>query len=242
MFLIEKEEVRNDLILRKEVKYVCENADTNKMRILLETNFKRTIYKEPVSLVRSIYFDDCCLSSCKANLDGLGKRRKIRIRWYDKDRNAKNFFFEIKIRNNSLTGKRRLRVFSDKDILDMRYKEIAEEFEKKLPFNFMPLLLKYPEPILIVEYKREHFISPFDKTIRVTLDYDITFYDQTYAVKPKFQFGSSMDNIAILECKIPAEFQQKKVQSLLYPLILRPSRSSKYVYGCHYLNLVNSVY
>ena len=81
--LIDAGTTRSDLASRREVKYAIPQMDVGKLRNLLQTNCRRLIHNDRVSVVRSIYFDDARLSACHANLDGLGMRRKLRLRWYD---------------------------------------------------------------------------------------------------------------------------------------------------------------
>ena len=53
---------RKDLAVRRETKFILPNADVGKFRRLLEGNGRRLVHNEPVSTVRSVYFDDPSLS------------------------------------------------------------------------------------------------------------------------------------------------------------------------------------
>ena len=114
--LIDDGTTRHDLTSRREIKYALVDTDVGKLRRLLEANCRRLIHNDEISVVRSIYFDDACLSSCRANLDGLGARRKLRLRWYDSLRPGTKFFVEIKWRDNRVTGKHRLEIRSEESI------------------------------------------------------------------------------------------------------------------------------
>jgi len=63
---------RADLALRREIKYAHSSADIDRLRGVLESHCERLVYAGVVSTVRSIYFDDVRLSSCLANIAGLG--------------------------------------------------------------------------------------------------------------------------------------------------------------------------
>ena len=114
--LIDSGVTRSGLKSRREIKYVLPRMDVGKLRSLLETNCRRLIHNERVSVVRSIYFDDVRLSACRANLDGLGIRRKLRLRWYDSLRPGTDFFLEVKWRNDRVTGKHRLQLHAGSTI------------------------------------------------------------------------------------------------------------------------------
>ena len=73
--------LRAHLARRVEVKYPFPGGDIGKLRSVLASNCRRVAYNEAVSTVRSVYFDDGLMSACRANLDGVGSRRKVRIRW-----------------------------------------------------------------------------------------------------------------------------------------------------------------
>ncbi|MFP6766520.1 MAG: polyphosphate polymerase domain-containing protein, partial [Planctomycetaceae bacterium] len=176
--IVEDDVVRTDLASRREVKYVFPCGDVAKLRGLLNGSGRRLVHNKPVSTVRSIYFDDVQLSACRANIDGVSRRKKVRLRWYDSLVPDQNLFFEIKWRNNRITGKHRLQLQAQQPIAGLPYRQIVDELLGVLPAPYAGDLLASNEPILIVEYKREHFESR-EANLRATLDYDLAFYDQT---------------------------------------------------------------
>ena len=119
--LVDSGVTRSDLTSRREIKYAFPRMDVGKLRGLLETNCRRLIHNDRVSVVRSIYFDDVRLSACHANLDGLGIRRKLRLRWYDSPRPETDFFLEVKWRENRITGKHRLQLHAESTIAGLSY-------------------------------------------------------------------------------------------------------------------------
>ena len=112
---------RSDLASRREVKFTLPGADLGKLRNVLEVNCRRLVHNDPISTVRSIYFDDVRLSACQANLAGVGRRQKLRLRWYDSLKPGRHFFFEIKWRNNRITGKHRLQLQAAEPLTEMSY-------------------------------------------------------------------------------------------------------------------------
>ena len=96
---------RPDLMARRELKYVFTRHDVSTLRHVLRQVCRPIVHAGPVSTVRSVYFDDPCLSACRANLDGIGLRHKTRIRWYDREHPADRFFLETKWRRHRICGK-----------------------------------------------------------------------------------------------------------------------------------------
>jgi hypothetical protein len=93
------------------------------------------------------------------------------------------------------------------------------------------------EPIVIVEYHREHFAS-MDKRLRVTLDYDMTFYDQTGKTRISTAFPSKRPDLVVIEGKT-AIGDEQSLRALFHPMRLKLSRCSKYVHGCKTLELIH---
>lgn len=227
--LIDAGTSRSDLTSRRETKYPMPQMDVGKMRSLLETNCRRLIHNERVSVVRSIYFDDVRLSACRANINGIGMRRKFRLRWYDSQMPETDFFFEIKWRDNRVTGKHRLQLRSDTPIGSMSYTQILRNLEAILPEHLMRDLLRYREPIVIVQYNREHFAT--NDGLRITLDYDLTFYDQTGKKFISTSFPKRIEDMVVLEGKTPIG-RETELRRCLHPFSPRAGRCSKYVHGC----------
>ena len=233
--VLDQTEKRQDLAERREVKFVLSGSDIGTLRRVLETNTRRQIHNQVVSTVRSVYFDDARLSACQANLDGLGIRRKLRLRWYDQLLPGHEAFLEVKWRNNRVTGKHRMHVTCQQPLSELAYKHWFDELFNKVPQHVMPYLLSYCEPTVLVEYRREHFISA-DRDLRLTIDYDLAFYDQTGKQFISTQFPCRKPDFMVLEGKTPVG-RERELRDLLYPLALRASRCSKYVQGCMDLRL-----
>ena len=90
--------------------------------------------------------------------------------------------------------------------------------------------------VVLVEYRREHFASA-DGRLRVTLDYDLAFYDQTGKRSVSTSFPFRMPEMFVVEVKGPEDCQQE-MKELLYPFAPRMGPCSKYVHGCCQLGLV----
>jgi hypothetical protein len=229
---------RADLKTRKELKFTLPQADVQKLRSVLEGNGRRQIHNLKVSTVHSVYFDDPWLSTCRANLDGLGRRNKVRIRWYDSPRPGHEFFFEIKWRDNRVTGKHRLHVRASQPLEKLSYRTIVEKLSAALPEHCQSVLARYCEPTVIVRYQREHFTAVHGP-LRATIDYNVCYFDQTGKQFISTSFGRSHEGLVVLEGKMPVG-RENELRAMLHPLGARLDRCSKYVHGCQLLGLIRA--
>ena len=215
---------------RREIKYVLDRSNLDLARELMESRFERVVFNRPVSVVRSIYFDTEQLATCHANLDGVGRRNKVRLRWYDQPLPDEQVYFEVKWRRSLVTGKFRTPLRLQRPLADLSYRELRRGLQAVLPDNSQALARIYDQPIVLVEYQREHFMCQ-ELGLRMTLDYDLVFYDQAGTMRPKLGMGVSLPSLALIEAKsVPPA--PRDLSRLLHPLGQRVSRCSKYVHGC----------
>ena len=144
-----------------------------------------------------------------------------------------HFFFEIKWRNNRVTGKHRFEVQSARPLHELTFKQIKRALFEICPPQLVPDLIRYCDPIVIVQYRREHFVS-HDAALRMTLDYDLTFFDQRGRRQLNTRFGKRLEGLVVMEGKTPIG-RESELRRLIHPFTPRTGRCSKYVHGCHLL-------
>jgi hypothetical protein len=220
---------------RSEIKFLLPHADLGKIRSILEVNCRRIRHDGPVSLVNSLYFDDAGLGAYRENLDGVGTRMKVRLRWYGQKDDEGRFHFEIKKRTGLTMGKDRLAVHSRVPLSSLTFQNILNALCAILPVKQREALIRRPDPILISEYKREYFREHYSP-VRITLDFDVTYFDQSGKRRPGKRFGVRVPEWVIVEGKAPVG-EELRLRRLLFPLQPRITRSSKYVMGCQRLGL-----
>ena len=223
-------------LFRREVKFALTNTDSAKVRSILEVNCQRIMHAGPVSTIHTIYFDDARLSACHENLDGVPRRAKVRLRWYDQGDEEGRLFFEIKRRVDSVVHKQRLAIHSKLPLVKMTYGEILAELQRVLPAAASAMLMARSEAVVISEYRREYFGAPGSEA-RITLDERIVSYSQMGSTRPSKRFGVRDDQLVILEAKIPPQ-RGGELRELLHPLEPHVTKSSKYVRACLRLGLL----
>lgn len=235
--IVEPKTMDTDQRARNEIKFAIRNPDLGSLRKLLESRGKRLCFNEHVSTVRSVYFDDWQLSACQANLNGVGDRQKLRLRWYDSILPQNKIVLEIKWRRHRATGKHRLHLQTNVPASELSYRTLRNELLRVAPDEFLRQLWQSTEPTVLVEYRREHFASP-DGITRMTLDRDLAFYDQTSKNFISVRFPRYLRDLAMVEVKGPvgAENELRKAWA---PFASRVGGCSKYVHGCRLLGLIS---
>ena len=123
-------------------------------------------------LVRSLYFDNLYDRALRDKLDGINRREKFRIRYYNGDTSL--IHLEKKSKRNGLGAKEKAvltaaetRAIADGDLdwMAMSDRPLVRELYRKMKAGGL-------RPKTIVDYTREPFVYP-PGNVRVTLDYDI---------------------------------------------------------------------
>ena len=209
-------------------------ADYDKLRSVLDVNLRRVSYDGATSLVSSVYFDDWRLSSYHDNVDGVGRRFKLRLRWYDSD-TGRSCFFEIKRRVDLMVEKWRIELESDVPLHRIPYAALVRSLGSILPSGAAELLACRPEPILISEYRRDYY-EAVGVPLRVTLDRHLVSYRQDGASSVTKRFGHKSPDALILEAKSPPG-EALSLREWLHPLVPSVTKFSKYAFGVQQLGL-----
>ena len=151
--------------LRVERKFVVGKNNNEFFEKFLKFNsFKKPYEDREVS---SIYFDTLNYDFLRANIDGIGSRKKYRIRWYNKD--LKSIFFEEKSKKNFLVSKKVKKINFDFNQENFS-KSLKDYYLTDKDKNFKNYNLQL---VLKTNYKRSYWLSG-DKRIRATIDTNLT--------------------------------------------------------------------
>lgn len=151
--------------------------------------------------IRSLYFDTPADTALREKLDGVSRREKFRIRYYDLDPSVIHLEKKSKLaglgnkQSASLTADEAQRIV-DGDIAWMLYADrpLVRELYAKMRTQQL-------QPMTIVDYTREPFVYG-PGNVRVTLDYDIrTGLRATNFLDPDCPTIPAGDSPIILEVK-----------------------------------------
>lgn len=189
--------------------------------------------------VTSLYYDSPDLHAFYEKLDGVLRRRKFRLRFYNHPTDAPEVsFFEIKHRYSNLIAKERMLIAPELSEALLRGEAQLESLgslEDSSNAGLLDRLLTYHHhhilrPALFVSYFREAWIGLEEDDLRVTFDHYLTVHGpDDYPASGRDAGRYFLDtNQMVLEVKfnntLPRWLQQRLVHHRL-----RPVRYSKYV-------------
>jgi len=134
------------------------------MDFLISKGFSESF---PDRLISSVYFDTRDLNFLQESLDGISKRKKYRVRWYNED--LKNSRFEVKIKEEMLGRKVISNIGTNYSI-----NSFSDLLNSVYGVDNDPCILDQSKymPVLLVKYDREYYEST-DGLIRATIDKNI---------------------------------------------------------------------
>ena len=220
---------------RYEIKYVLNESQLSHILNLIKHHgFKN---HHPQRTVNSLYFEDYNFSSIKDNISGISKRKKLRLRWYDD--NSITPFLEIKKRSGRVGNKSKISTpFKNGDEIEMmNSREISSILKSRNNVDNQIFLHNNLEPLLLVNYKRDYFISK--EGVRLTIDKKIKFSSVSKFNSLSFQ-KKIRYNKSIVEIKFPIELRES-LNTMFRRTELTPSRYSKYLVGVSKLGIVSYI-
>lgn len=123
-------------------------------------------------LIRSLYFDNLADKALREKIDGVNRREKFRIRYYNGDTSL--IHLEKKSKRNGLGNKQSCDLTADEaqSIVDGNLEWMMDSGRPLVQELYSKMLWQGLRPKTIVDYTREPFVYP-PGNVRVTLDYDI---------------------------------------------------------------------
>ncbi len=165
------------------------------------------------------------------HIDGVAERAKVRFRWYGETWLAKNGQIEIKMKQAQLGYKKNQPILTEIDIARLSWREIMTMLHENSENDFSSLLENLT-PVVINQYRREYYES-MDGVIRVTLDYEMRAFEQSFGLSPNLDFEQSLRNDVIIEMKAMKKSHAKMANALAkFPLYC--TQNSKYLNGMEY--------
>ncbi len=194
---------------RKEKKYKFTFSEM----FSIKENFLKKGMKQlyPSRIINSCYFDNQQLKLFHDSEEGVLPRKKVRIRWYNKN---KIFTKETKI--SSIEGR-------------FKYAETISdilEFEDLYKMKIIDNIYGELKPLILVKYNREYYKY---KNLRITFDKNISYNYLKLNTKPNF-----FDQETVMEVKTSNNCDDNYIEDLVkHPT----SRFSKYTRGILHSNI-----
>lgn len=212
---------------RYEIKAIAGRHELPQIRAWLRTHSLAFTQSFPPRQVNNVYFDTPDLDNYVDHLDGNAERQKARLRWYGQEVSAVCGTLEFKRKHGRQSWKVTHGLSQPLDLTAMRWSEIVAKIRSELANDLRGALGMCDWPVLVNRFQREYY-SSLGGGVRVTLDYDLTAYDQRHASLPNLRFPLLLPDQLVIEFKagngnLPA--LARAVESLP----LRVSRNSKYI-------------
>ena len=158
---------------RHEWKHEINQADL----LVLRQRLKAVASPDPHAvdgkyMIRSLYFDNAADKALREKLDGISRREKFRIRFYNGDTSV--IRLEKKSKTGGLGKKQSVNLTAVQvlDLVNGCADWMADSQEDLIRELYIKMRIQRLRPKIIVDYIREPFIFG-PGNVRVTLDYDI---------------------------------------------------------------------
>jgi SPX domain protein involved in polyphosphate accumulation len=186
----------------------------------------------PPRQVNNVYFDTADCRCLHDNLSGIGRRSKLRLRWYGPELDVVTTpRLELKRRQGNVGWKEITPLDVTLDLSDTTWTALRRHLRATVTGRPALLLARFGHPALINAYQRRYYVTP-DQRVRLTLDTELRAYDQRLSARPNLTRRAVMEKRVVIELKAPADdasFQALTEALAHFPL--RPDRHSKFVHG-----------
>lgn len=223
--------------MRLEYKYIVPTSKINKLRQqlmpFLEYDPYSTINDDYQYTVKSIYLDSIKFRNYYDVVEGLYKRKKVRIRGYNDVKTDSKVFLEIKkklgshiYKNRSIISYNELKNFLKNKNLELIESKKNHSDAEKFLFHYIRDSLNH---VTLVTYEREAFFSRFDKSLRITFDKNLRYkkVENCDALLDDHPYQKINDDFFILEIKFTRGFPNW-LQKILQSQNLKRQSFSKY--------------
>lgn len=213
---------------RIELKDLLRRRDFPRIEAALVTSRLGFHTPYPPRRVNSLYFDSHDFRALERSVSGSSIRQKTRLRWYGETEEARHPTLELKCKQGHLSWKilRKTELCIDSKAPDWASAFLGETGDSALPALWDLLPVNQHRPATFVSYRRRYYESA-DGRVRVTMDYDLAFRDQTSGIGPNFAHLHQHPGKLVLEVKL-AEENLDALGELVRTLPFVPRRFSKY--------------
>ncbi len=217
---------------RYEIKIPCDPHARPELEAWIRLHPAHWIQPYRPRQVNSLYFDTAECTSLYENIDGVGDRTKLRLRWYKPTWTLQGpTRLELK-RKQGMVGWKEISLPAlDLNLEQQSWDEILTALRRALTDEGAVWFDRYRCPALINHYRRSYYATP-DGDIRLTLDSELRAFDQRFSTRPNLRRTGILNEHIILELKAPADpAVYRRLAQILAHFPIRVDRHSKYVQG-----------
>jgi len=179
--------------------------------------------------VNNLYLDSVGWGDFRANIDGLGERKKVRVRWYGDFLGPKpEAVLELKLKEGVHGRKVTYPLRGFHWAASHRPADIMRRLNRAQLPGGLSAYIQGLRPILANRYRRRYYRS-FDRALRVTVDTEIAYYSwgASGSLRKRMETGNPY---IVLELKYAPDKGERAARAAQM-LSHRLSRHSKYVRG-----------
>lgn len=154
---------------KHEITFIDMLAIRQRMRVVAKTDAHAVAGRYDI---RSLYFDNLSDKALREKLDGVNRREKFRIRYYNGDTGMIHLEKKSKINGLGTKASARLSAEEAQAIVDGDYDWMMESGRPLIEELYSKMRSQGLRPRTIVDYTREPFIYG-PGNVRITLDYNI---------------------------------------------------------------------
>jgi hypothetical protein len=222
---------------RYEFKLRCESYLLDQVQAWVKLHTAHWCVTYSPRQVNNIYFDTYGHQCLNENMEGVGTRRKLRLRWYGPDLDiVTGAHLELKCRDGEVGWKETcsldLSAEGDSLTLDLTkqsWSDLLGTIKSVADARANLWLDHFTCPVLVNHYQRAYYATA-DQTVRLTIDSKLWGFDQRFSARPNLRRPSPIADCVIVEIKADCE-HYARMANLLGDFPVRISRNSKYVQG-----------
>ena len=216
---------------RHELKYAIPYVEYVAMRNRLRMIMKKDphVGNDGLYRIRSVYFDNSEDKALREKIDGIGKREKFRIRYYNDDLSFITLEKKMKINNLCLKYDATITEEEFRKIMNKDYAWMKDHPDELIREFYAKIVYQRLRPRVLVSYTREPYIYEAGN-VRVTFDSQIrtSLFHQDFLSKEISDISATeTPQDMILELKYDA-FLPEIIQDLIQVKGIRQQAFSKY--------------
>lgn len=204
-------------VSRKELKYLISFTDYAYLSTTLSGALIPDKYNGAFGYrIRSLYFDTPLNNDFHDKIDGVEKRKKIRLRCYS----SEDKMIKLEIKRKIGDNQKKLSVMIERDdakeLIKCNYDILLKYSGQAVETIYNTMKLEHYIPVVLIEYRRKAFIHPTNN-IRITLDSEIKSSETVFDIFEKNPrlYPTLEENNYILEVKYNG-FLYKWIEEILW--------------------------